>query len=185
VGTRSAALRRVPAERAKCPRRVPRPPPERQGLLTKPDLLGADLTEQARGADDQDDDEDSEQDGVLQGRVEIVAGQRLRHADDKAADIGAQDAAKAAEDHDREGGQDEGRADLRGECVDGREEASGEAGQRRPDAKGHEVDPIHVDAHQERGLPVLGDGPDSLAEHGRVEKQPEPDRDRRRGHAAR
>ena len=81
-------------------------------LLTESNLFRTDDTEQASRPYDQHRNENQEPDGVLERRVEIVAGKRLDQADDEAADEGAPDAAEAAKDHDGKGREDEVAADL-------------------------------------------------------------------------
>jgi hypothetical protein len=67
----------------------------RSFLSTETKFLRAHATEQARWADDEHNNEDHEPHGVLQARVEIVAGEGFCNSDDKAAEIGAPDAAEA------------------------------------------------------------------------------------------
>src|SRR5436305_497360 len=80
---------------------------KRRSLLldTQAHLLRAGEPEEPGRADDQDEDEDREPHCLLQRRVEIEPGERFGDADQEAADIGAPDAAEAAEDHDGEGGE--------------------------------------------------------------------------------
>src|SRR5689334_695775 len=83
------------------PTGVPRRPTTFSVLFTEAHLLGADLAQQAGGTHDQDDQEDDEPHRAAQHRIDVVAGESLDDADDQAAEVGAPDAAQAAEHDDR------------------------------------------------------------------------------------
>ena len=127
---------------------------------------------EARGLEQQHDDEDGERDSVLPGRQADGGNEALAQADDDAADHCARDGANAAQNGSDEGFQAQhgahGGSGLRvGAAVQHR----ADAGQCRADREGKGDGAVDVDAHQAGSVHILRDGAHGLAKLGLLDEE--------------
>src|SRR4051794_41096429 len=118
---------------------------------------------EALGLEPDDEEIEHEDDGVLVGRVEEVAAQRLHQPDQDAGDERAGDAAEPAQRDDGEGDEAEEAADAGIDIVIHGEKSARDADQRGADAEREGIDPLDVDPHEQRGAAVHLGGEDGLA----------------------
>src|ERR1019366_3315140 len=117
-------------------------------------------------------------------------GSVLQEREDESPGGDARHALEAAEHDDAERLEKERAAEIRREGIERREKCSGKPGERRADAERDGGDAVRIHAREERGVTVLGDGPDRFAEVGPVEdeledeqREPGHPEDEKRGHA--
>ena len=106
--------------------------------------------------------------------VELVHEHRLRRAEGKHAREQAGDDVGAAADHDGDEGLRRVAHAVEGADIGGeREQAAGEAGERRTEAEGEHVDALGIDAERTRHARVLHGRPRVNAEARVAEQRPE------------
>ena len=127
---------------------------------------------EARGLDQQHDDQDRKCDGVLPSGKADGGNKALAQADGDTADHSARHGTDAAQNGGNEGlqaqhGTHGGRCLRVGAAVQHR----ADAGQRRTHRKGEGDGAVDVDAHQAGGVHILRDGAHGLAELGLLDKE--------------
>src|SRR5258708_12663646 len=108
----------------------------------------------------QDGDEDDEDADLAEALSQPQPADRFDHADDKAAEQRAGEAAHAAQHDDGEGDQHEAVSDLRIDVVRGQEETGGRPEACEADTEAHRENVLDVDADQLRALAFPVYGPD-------------------------
>ena len=128
--------------------------------------------EEARGLDQQHDDEDGKCDGVLPCRQADGRDEALAQADGDTADHSARDGADAAQNGGDEGFQAQHGAHRGGGLrVGAAVQHRADAGQRRADREGEGDGAVDVDAHQAGSIHILRDGAHGLAELGLLDEE--------------
>src|ERR1017187_6899018 len=133
------------------------------GLLTQTNFFRADLSHESGRSNDENGNKDDKPDCLFECGIDVVAGKAFDQAYNQTTEIGARDAAEAAEHDDCKSREDEVSANVRRERVDGCKEFPRNACQGRAGAERQQIGPFDIDAHQPRRLAILDDRTEGLA----------------------